>query len=142
MPGVNGDIIETTGGSATVHKAFTRDFKLVLYIKDTNGVFGPTGTINNANGTPIGTYTQPNYNGTTSAIGGWWYINMPAGKTYLTSDEFTNSSDYGIPAYGLVYQDILVYDDVALTYARVTPNYFKNILVGEHWRAVDIIKHC
>ena len=127
-PPEDGDIIETTGGSATVHKAFTRDFKLVLYIKDTNGVFGPTGTINNANGTPIGTYTQPNYNGTTSAIGGWWYINMPAGKTYLTSDEFTNSSDYGIPAYGLVYQDILVYDDVALTYARVTPNYFKNML--------------
>ena len=125
-PPVDGDVIETSGGSATVYKAFTRDFKLVVYLKDTNGVFGPTGTISNANGTLIGEYTQPNYNGTTGAIGGWWYIDV--GTNYLTSDEFTDPKDFGVPAYGLIYQDVLVYDELTDTYARTTPNFYKNVL--------------
>ena len=125
-PPVAGDIIDTVGGSATVYRAFTRDFKLVLYIKDTNGVFAPSGTITNSNGTPIGEYTQPNYNGTTGAVGGWWYINT--GTNYLTSDEFTEPKDYGVPGYGLIYQDVLVYNELTSTYARTTPNFYKNIL--------------
>ena len=123
-PPEEGDIIDTVGGSATVYKAFQRDFKLVMYIKDTNGVFGPTGTVTNSNGTLIGEYTQPNYNGTTGAAGGWWYINT--GTNYLTSDEFTEAKDFGVPGYGLVYQDVLVYDENTQTYARTIPNFYAN----------------
>jgi len=125
-PPEEGDVISTPSGSATVFKTFTRDFKLVIYTKDTNGVFTENGTISNAAGTEIGTYTQPNFNGTSGGIGGWWYINTNG--TYVTSDEFTETKDYGVPAYGLVYRDILVYDENTDSYARTIPNFYKNIL--------------
>ena len=132
-PPADGDVVETDTGAATVYKQTIDQDKMVLYLTGTNGEILSSDTLrSNRTGEEIGQFTQPNYTKQV-ALGGWWYINSP---TYITSNEFTELKNFGIPGFGLVYQDVLVYDEDTDSYPNrplsptgdSIPNYYYNIL--------------
>lgn len=119
-----GSLVDCPTGSGTVVKVYTQLDRVVIYINNVNGVFPINSTLSFEN-VVIGDYSQPNYT-ENSALGGFWFINTPA-PGYINANEFTYLSNFGIPGYGLVYKDVLVYDEVSETWAT-SDRYYNNIL--------------
>ena len=119
-----GDLINCATGAARVVKAFTQFRKLVLYINNVNGSF-PLESIVSKEGVDIGEYLQPNYV-EDPRLGGFWYINAEL-DGYQNTNEFAFLSEFGIPGYGLVYKDVLVYDEDTDSYTS-SDRYYYNIL--------------
>ena len=122
-PPEEGDIVSTIQGQGTVYKVFKKDFSMVLYLTNINGEITSEGTLF-INEQTIGEYTIPHYNTVVDASG-WWYIET--NNPYLTSNEFTDTLDYAYPGYGLVYQDIIVYNEDTDIYP-LTNRYYYNLL--------------
>ena len=133
-PPNEGDLVETDTGASIVYKVNIDQDKMTLYLTSTNGEILESDTLkDNRTGQEIGQFTQPNYK-KQIALGGWWYIDTPS---YITSNEFTTLKNFGIPGFGLVYQDVLVYNEDTDQYdtrsldpatGKSIPNYYYNIL--------------
>ena len=103
-----GDTITNDQGAAIIESVFILQDKMLLYVKDTNGVFPKTAEIKNSDEEVIGEYTQPNYE-VINELGGFWKIQT---QDYINADEFSDLKSFGTPAYGLIYQDLIVSDDL------------------------------
>ena len=119
-----GSLVDCPTGAGTVVKVFSKLDRSVIYINNVNGVF-PTDSILSFENVVIGDYTQPNHTPNDS-LGGFWYIAAEA-DGYYNSNEFTYLSNFGTPAYGLVYKDVLVYDENTDSYTS-SDRYYSNIL--------------
>ena len=119
-----GDIVYTTTGSAEVVYVNTQETSLLLYVKNTNGVFAESGILFTAD-VPIGAYRDDFYN-VSENIGGYWYIETP---TYFTTS--TDDNVWSDTGRGLVYRDVLNLrgddGDATTPDVRTTPNYYYNI---------------
>jgi len=113
-----GDTVITNEGAGTVASVFIEQDKLLLYIKDTNGVLIETDELRNGREDVIGQYTQPSFK-PLSHLGGFWKVQT---AEYINANEFSALTDFGTPAYGLVYQDLITSEDPR------EPNYYINSL--------------
>lgn len=111
-----GDQVSTATGIGTVAEKYNKDFSIVLYIEDTNGVFNQEDTLF-INDQLIGEYTQPAMSYLPS-LGGFWFIKTGPDNIYNKTDDFGDSG------YGLVYQDIKTTDQID---SRDT-NFYANVL--------------
>ena len=95
---VVGAIVSTDTGSAEVTYTSTRNDSAVVYVKNTNGVFGITGNLYVNEIELVGAYTEESTYSTTVAVGGFWYIN--------TGFSYSNDGIYYDAGRGLVYADV------------------------------------
>ena len=95
-----GDVVTTDTAAGTVFYVGTRLDSAVVYIKDTNGIFSLTGELYINGQDLVGSYTEEGTVATTTAVGGYWYIN--------TGFNYSNDGTYYDAARGLVYADIKV----------------------------------
>ena len=102
-PAEVGESLVTDTGAAIVDTVYVELDKQVIYLKNTNGVITETGFIYNNDGDLIGEYTMPNQK-LIDTLGGWWKIQT---STYVNANEFAKLKEFGTPAYGLVYNDLL-----------------------------------
>ena len=123
VPEVN-DTVDCSTGSAKVVKVISKVDRLVVYITETNGFF-PTDSTVSLESVVIGDYTQPN-NTTNNGLGGFWYIAAEA-DGYYNGNEFSDLSKFGIPAYGLVYKDVLIYDETNDSYSSTNRFYYNSL---------------
>jgi hypothetical protein len=106
-----GSFVTTDTGSAEVFYVSTRRDSAVVYVKNTNGVFAITDELF-INGVDfVGFYTEESTYATSTAVGGFWYIN--------TGLSYSNNSTYYDNGQGLVYADVKLQGS-----ARALNNYY------------------
>ena len=97
-----GQTVEVVGGFGTVAYTYNEDAQLVIYIKDQNGTFGPSGSLTTSIGEFVGEYETVAPTDTTANFdnfwGGYWKIDVGS----INIDQI--NSDTG---RGLVYTDIV-----------------------------------
>jgi hypothetical protein len=109
-----GDFVETDTGSAEVAYVSTRVDSVILYLKNTNGVFSVAGELFSQAGDFIGFYTEENTFASSDYLGGFWKIS--------TGFEYSNNGRYFDVGRGLVYADL-----IPQTSSRAVVNEYYNI---------------
>ena len=117
-----GDTIENDTGSAEVHYVSVKDDSMVVYVKNTNGIFGISGELFTVDENFLGFYEEQGYS-TSDNLGGFWFINNYDAENPADPNNFVyyNNGRYFDQGKGLVYVDVQVSDD------QSDPNPYYNI---------------
>ena len=113
---IKGDIVQTDTGSAEVYYVSTFRDSAVVYLINTNGVFGILGELFNDRTDFIGFYSEEDTYNTSEAVAGYWLFKTyqigqdptPQSTEVTSGSTFTysNNGRYYDTGRGLVYSDI------------------------------------
>lgn len=130
-----GQTVTTDTGSGEVFRVRTLQDSLIIYVKNTNGVFDITDQLFIADDQEIGEYTQENTGLATDQLGGLWFIETKLNNVPFSYNNKTEIFDVG---KGLVYQDLIPGETArsVLSYFNIQTTVFETgPIVNENLRA-------